>query len=268
MNATIERYYDEKAQTEWERLEQHRTEFAVTMRALGDYLPPPPASVLDIGGGPGRYAITLAQQGYPVTLVDLSGQSLELARLKAAEVGVTLADIMQGNALHLTTFADESFDAVLMLGPLYHLQEESERQQAIMEARRVLKPGGILCAAFIGRYAALLDLSKTDPAWIVNRRDISEQILATGRLTVSERSGFTTAYLAHPTEVKPLMEGCGLTSLDQIGVEGVISLFEDKINPLEGELWEAWVAMNYRLGKDPSLHGVAQHLLWVGHKGS
>jgi 2-polyprenyl-3-methyl-5-hydroxy-6-metoxy-1,4-benzoquinol methylase len=79
----VQQYYDQNALDEWQRLERHRTEFAVTMLALTQSLPQPPARIVDIGGGPGRYAITLAQKGYSVTLVDLSPENLALAREQA-----------------------------------------------------------------------------------------------------------------------------------------------------------------------------------------
>lgn len=75
----VEKYYDQQAAKEWERFDHHRTEFAVTMKAFVEYLPPPLATILDIGGGPGRYLIALSQKSYTVTLLDLSGENLELA---------------------------------------------------------------------------------------------------------------------------------------------------------------------------------------------
>ncbi|MFO7662298.1 MAG: class I SAM-dependent methyltransferase [Chloroflexota bacterium] len=78
----VEAHYDRHAEQEWERLERHRTEFAVTCRILVDNLPSPPANILDIGGGPGRYALHLIQQGYDVTLLDLSSNCLDLATKK------------------------------------------------------------------------------------------------------------------------------------------------------------------------------------------
>lgn len=119
----IEQFYDDAAPREWERLERHRMEFAITRRALADHLPPPPATILDIGGGPGRYAIALAQQGYTVTLLDLSQVQLDWARGKAVEASVELADYVHGNALDLGRFPAASFDAALLMGPLYHLLE-------------------------------------------------------------------------------------------------------------------------------------------------
>ena len=137
----------------YKRQERHRTEFAVTLCALDEHLPPPPAHVLDCGGGPGRYSIALAQRGYTVTLFDLSPELLAMAREKVAEAGVTLASFEQGTATNLTRFPDDTFDAVLVMGPLYHLLDESDRRQALAEAYRVVKPGGPVFAAFIARYA-------------------------------------------------------------------------------------------------------------------
>ncbi len=156
----VERYYDAGAQGEWERQDRNRTEFAVTWRALDDYLPKPPAAVLDVGGGPGRYSVGLARRGYAVTLFDLARNNLDFAQAKAAEAGAALAGCVQGNALDMSRFADASFDAVLLMGPLYHLLELDQRRTAVREACRVLKPGGVIlhrsspamrrCATWLG----------------------------------------------------------------------------------------------------------------------
>ena len=132
--SAVEQFYDQDAHQEWERLNRHRTEFAVTMRALAEFLPAAPAQLLDVGGGPGRYAIALAQQGYQVTLVDLSQASLRRAAHYAEAAGVRLAAIQQQNALNLSTVVDASYDGVLLLGPLYHLITEEERSQAVQVA--------------------------------------------------------------------------------------------------------------------------------------
>ena len=262
----INRYYDQKAQQEWDRLERHRTEFAVTMRAFEEYLPNPPAEVLDIGGGPGRYAIALTQQGYAVTLVDLSRNSLKFAKDKAKEAGVELAGYVHGNATDLTQFPPESYDVVLLMGPLYHLLTTEDRHEALREAGRVLRSGGLIFASFIGRYAQIRYAAKHVPAWIVEHRQRCEGLLATGVLKARPGGGFTDAYFAHPSEIKSFMEEGGFETLDLIACEGVISMIEEKINDLTGELWQAWVDLNYRLGKDPTLHGAAEHLLYVGRK--
>ena len=263
----VEQYYDAGAAYEWDRGNRHRTEFAVTWRALDDYLPEPPIAVLDAGGGPGRYAVGLAQRGYAVTLFDLARGNLDFARAKAEEMGVSLAGYEQGNAMDMGRFADGQFDGVLLMGPLYHLLEAQDRQMAVREAWRVLKPGGLIFATFIGRYAPILDLARKAPDTLLDRWREHELILDTGKYRVSETGGgFIDAYFAHPSEVEPLLEDAGFVTLDLVACEGVVSMVQEQLNPLTGDLWDAWVELNYQLGKDPTVHGTAGHLLYVGRK--
>lgn len=260
----VEQYYDSDPAKEWARLDDHRTELGVTLRALREHLPPPPARILDIGGGPGRYAIALAEQGYSVTLLDLSRVNLKLAELKADEVGVTLADMAQANALDLSHITEGDFDAALLMGPLYHLLDESDRARAVGQALAKLKPGAPLFAAYITRYSAIRDAARQAPEGLVTRADVYRNILENGQHRQPLR--FTSLYMAHPREVQPFMEAQGLTMLDLIGCEGAVSMIDGLLNPLTGEVWERWVELNYQLGKDPSLHGAAEHLLYVGRK--
>lgn len=272
MSSTVQSFYDSKAEDEWARLERHRTEFAVTMCALSDYLPTPPAAVLDIGGGPGRYSIALAQKGYAVTLLDLSSRELELAQARAEEARVELAGYVQGSALDLSSLTLGSYDAVLLMGPLYHLLIEQERLEAVREAGRVLREGGVLFASFITRYAPLRYAAKFEPDLLLYGDPTGLELLAhginkpTGTVGAEQGRYFTDAYFAHPSEVIPLMESCGLQTHDLVGCEGVVARIEDGVNDLSGELWDAWVELNYRVGKDPCLWGASEHLLYVGSK--
>lgn len=260
----VRRYYDDNAQREWDRHTVRRIEHAVTMRVLDDHLPPTPARVLDVGGGPGRYAITLAARGYDVTLADISQPELELAQEKASEAGVTLCDVVRTDARDLSRFPDVTFDAVLLMGPLYHLLEAADRSQAIAEAVRVLRPGGPIFAAFITRYAVLRWWARYDPARVSGDRARYEPQLATGRVT--DNFGFTDVYLVRPQGVLPAMEPYGLETVDLVGCEGAVSMIDDRLNTLEGDDWDWWVDVNYRLGRDASTHGTTEHLLYVGRK--
>lgn len=266
LTAAVQRLYDSDPAREWLRMDRHRTEFALTRRALCEYLPAPPARILDCGGGPGRYAVELARQGYQVVLFDLSAGNLALAQEKAAEAGVALI-FEQGTALDLSRFADDAFDAVLLMGPLYHLLEETERRLALTEAYRVLKPGGPLFAAFINRYAAHRDCAARYPELLLAQCDEYERILADGRLPphADGRTAFV-AYFAHPSEVASLCQAAGFEVATVLGVEGVVSAAEDAINLLEGPAWAAWVETNWQVAADPSIHGGVEHLLVVGHK--
>jgi SAM-dependent methyltransferase len=263
----IEGYYDRQPEYEWERLERHRTEFAVTERALCEHLPPPPATVLDCGGGPGRYALSLAQRGYQVTLFDLSTQNLELARRQAAAVGEVLAGYDQGDATDLSRYAACSFDAVLLMGPLYHLLQLDERRQALSEAYRVLKPGGPLLAAFLTRYAVARYCAAHEPMWPLEEPALWKSVMEAGILEPrGEVSSAFVAYGARPAEVPPLLRDAGFELLSLLGAEGLVSMIEETVNALGGPAWEFWADLNYALAPDTSLHGAVEHLLAVAVK--
>ncbi len=241
-------------------------EFAITLRTLREHLPPAPARILDIGGGPGRYALALAQAGYEVTLLDIAESNLVFARQKAVEQGVTLRRYIHGDALDLSQIEEKEFDAVLLMGPLYHLLMLEQRQQAIIQARDILKAGGLLFGAFITRYAALRDIARRMPKQLKEDQKRLEEVVRTGVLVQREIGGFIDAYFAHPREIRPLMRSAGLSDIDMISCEGITADVEQEVNLLTGEEWEAWVEINYRLARDETIHGAAYHLLYVGRK--
>lgn len=172
-------------------------ELVRTQELLRAHLPPAPASVLDVGGGPGVHARRLTDRGYRVLVVDPVEQHVRQARAQG------LAAIV-GDARNLR-HADGSFDAVLMLGPLYHLPDGSGRARAWREARRVVRPGGLVAAAALNRYAKLLDLDS--PAAL--------DIAATG-LRV-RRDGPTTYY----HDLAELGAEARQAGLDHLGIHGV-----------------------------------------------
>lgn len=264
MSQIVEDFYNSQAQREWERFDRHPTEFAVTQKALARYLPPPPARILDCGGGPGRYAIHLAGCGYAVTLLDLAQANLDLAAQKAAEAGVGLHGLHHGNALDLTHFAAKPFDALLLMGPLYHLVRLEDRQQALRQAYQALKPGGMIFAAFITLYAPLRYDARNLPMELVENPRMTEQILSSG---VNEPAfGFTEAYFAKPEEIIPLVESAGFKTHLLLGQEGIVAGMEEGVNALSGAAWAYWAELNYRLGQHPALLGASDHILYIGQK--
>jgi 2-polyprenyl-3-methyl-5-hydroxy-6-metoxy-1,4-benzoquinol methylase len=262
--SNVEKYYDQNAREEWDRLERHCVEFQVTMRALTEFLPAEPAQLIDIGGGPGRYAITLAQRGYRVTLVDLSSGNLELAMQKAAEAGVKLDAFVHANVLDLSGFAEASFDVVLLLGPLYHLHKLEDRQTALRQARHLLKPGGLIFTSVITRFASFRDAAVHGYSYVLDDPAYSEKLLATG--VHDNGDGFTDAYFAHPDEVVPLGESAGFTPLRLMGCEGILAGHEEYVNSLTGTAHDIWSDFNYRMAQEPCLLGASDHLLYIGRK--
>lgn len=155
MDRDVIRYYDE-LENESERLEKGtaRLEAERTREVLREYLPAPPARILDAGGGPGAYAFWLAGQSYDVHLLDIVSRHIEQAKERNKD-GI-LKSVAVGDARNLDFEAD-SMDADLLMGPLYHLQDRPDRIAVLEESLRVLKPGGVLFCAAISRFASFLD---------------------------------------------------------------------------------------------------------------
>ena len=160
MKDRVRAYYAEFGEREWNRLlnpTDGAVEFAVNRRAISRHLPTPHDSlrILDLGGGPGRYSFWLVDQGHKVTLADLSPELLTIARTKSAEFHTKLEAVVEADACDLSVWPDASFDAVLCLGPFYHLPDVVDRDRAARELCRVLRPGGVAFVALMPRYTFL-----------------------------------------------------------------------------------------------------------------
>lgn len=259
----IEDYYlrsreSERLSNEWGELERLRTQ-AIFAR----HLPSAPAVIFDVGGGAGVYALPLAKQGYEVHLIDPVELHLEQARSYAAESGVALASIVQGDARHLEVPAGIA-DAVLLLGPLYHLVESWDRLKALRESRRILKPGGVLLAASICRFASLIDGLSRGFFRDAEFRKIIAADLTSGqhRNSTKEIGYFTTAYFHRPEELAAEVGDAGFNDVQVLSVEGPAwstALF-----------LEAWSNAEQRkslmdflslIEREPSIQGASAHLI-------
>jgi SAM-dependent methyltransferase len=228
---------------------------------------PAQGSVLDCGGGPGRYSIWLARKGYELTLFDLSAGCLQYAGAQATAAGVRLR-CEQGTATDLGRFDAGEFHAVLLLGPLYHLLELDDRRRALTEAVRVLRPGGVLAAAFITRTAPLRYVAKEMAGSVGDLYGPMINVITRGRddsFPPADDEHFH-AYFVYPGEVGPLLRGAGLEVVGLFAAEGFVSMIDESVNALDGEEWEAWVDLNLRMAAEPSLLSGAEHVIALAKK--
>ena len=267
-DSEIAGYYDRAP--EEDRLEQGAflLESLRTRELIQRYAPSAPATVVDIGGAAGAYALWLAEAGYTVHLVDPVARLVAEARRRSAARSRPLASCEVGDA-RSTNFADRTADLVLLLGPLYHLTTKEDRARALSEAARVLKPGGRLLAAAISRWASALDgLARDlfqDPAF----RAIVEEDVRHGqhRNPTGRLDFFTTAYFHHPEELRAEALDAGLLIDGVLGIEGPGWLFPDVSERLEDARRRADLLRVARVFEsEPSLLGVSAHFLLVGRR--
>ncbi len=244
-------------------------ELARTQELVMRYVPPLPAVIFDVGGGPGVYACWLAKQGYEVHLVDATPLHVELARQASqAQPDTPLASIEVGDARSLKR-PDASIDVVLLFGPLYHLTQRVDRLMALHEAHRVLRSGGLLLAVGISRFTSALDGLRQGLFDDLAFTQIVERDLVDGqhRNPTNHPLYFTTAFFHHPKELQSEVEESGFLYERTLPVEGPLWLSHDVVtNFSDQKRREQFLALARRLEEEPSLLGASAHLLVVARK--
>ena len=234
------------------------------------HLLPAPAVILDVGGAAGAYSFWLAERGYDVRLFDAVPRLVEIARQRNERAARKLAGCSIADARALPE-PDESASAMLLLGPLYHLVQAEDRRRALSESLRVLRPGGVLIAAGISRWASALDgLSRE----LLRDRDfgaIVERDLRDGnhRNTTERIDYFTTAYFHRPEDLRREVGDAGFDVEGLYGVEGpgwILSDLADRWK--DPERREILLQVARALESEPSVIGCSAHLIVVGRKPS
>jgi len=250
---------------ERERLSDGRgeLEFTRTTEIVARRLPAAPAVVADIGGGPGRYALWLASLGYQVEHRDL--MPLHVEQLRADAAGMPGIRTAVGDVRDLD-LPDASVDAVLLLGPLYHLTHRDERVWALRECARIVRPGGPVFAAAISRWAARIDGMLRERIYLKHPETVHliDEVDQTGLLPPLGDGAFT-AFCHRPSELREEVAEAGLEVADLVSVEGPAFILGD-LDARLADPADRDVALGVAraIERVPELLGIGPHLIATG----
>ncbi len=264
--------YTEKSRSEWRRLikgEFHRLEFDTTLHFLKKHLPKK-GLILDAGGGPGRYTIELAKEGYNVVLLDLVPANLELAKkqIKKAKVQNKIKNIVECSIVNLSKFKNNTFDAVLCLGgPLSHVHPEKNRKKAITELIRVAKKKAPIFVSVMGKFGTIIESPSMWPHEIKMTKHW-EEFAYQGEDYMWCGKGYCHYFMIE--ELENLFNKQKVKIIERVGLEGLASASEEAINKIfkkDKKIKRNWLKMHYKFCTHPSVVDTSLHMMIVVKKG-
>lgn len=259
----VEAFYDLIDEESRFSRNSRKIEFLTTTRILDEFLVSN-GTIADIGAGAGAYSFHYASIGYEVTALDLSYKHIDRIQARSRDSGLPV-EASVGNAVDLSRFASNSFDAVLCLGPMYHLTEEEDRKRCISECLRIVKPGGILAVAYINKFSVLPMLTTRDNAFI--RSSVVEKVIQQGVIRSGDTDCFwTDAFFTSPEELEYFMSNYPIKIVDHAATDGISHTIQEYIDALDTKQFESWLQYHYETCREKSILGMSTHGLYVGRK--
>ncbi len=268
-------FYDKSADGEISRSERPSSRFEM-LRALSTFIKyvQPPANVLDLGAGSGRYSIALSKLGFRVTVADLSPALLAIAREKIVDSGVedNICSYDEVNAIDLSLYSEAIFDVVLSFGPFYHLAAHQERIFAANEIKRVLRPGGIIIAMFIPLLSGLNGFVRRGAEKPENfTTETLRGVYKTGTFINANLSAKDQKimHFMSSKEVRELFEGAGFDTLDMLSLRGYTRGNEEcllKIEESNPDLYDEYLRIIEDTCREAGSIELGGHALYIGKK--
>ncbi len=230
-----------------------RVEFLTTVRYIEKYLKEGD-KILDVGAGAGEYSLYFTRRGYEVSALELADANIAAFRKKITPEDKI--ELVQGNALDLSRYADKSFDILLLFGPLHHLKNDLDKQKCISEAKRVCKDSGKIFFAFISNDFVFL----TELEYDVNYFSSGDYDNETFRLN-------DFPFVFHTVDAaRELLAKGGVKVLHEVASDGASELMAARINEMSDEDYAQYLRYHFYICEKPELLGMTNHLLFVGEK--
>ena len=230
-----------------------RVEFLTTVKYIEKYLTSG-ARILDVGAGAGEYSLHFARKGYQVSALELADANI--AAFRAKITADDQIDLVQGNALDLSRYDSDSFDVVLLFGPLYHLHDEADKLRCIEEAKRVCKPDGRIFFAFISNDIVILTMQQFQSDYLVSGHYNKD----TFRLD-------DFPFVFHTVDhCRALLAKAGIQITHEVAADGVSELLKDLVNTMDTATYQQYLRYHFYICEKPECLGMSNHLLFVGKK--
>lgn len=230
-----------------------KVEFITTMKSIEKYLKPK-TRILDIGAGTGSYSLPLAEMGYVVDAVELSARNIAVFQTKIKPSHQLR--LVQGNALDLSRYESDSFDLVLVFGPLYHLSKIEDRKRCIQEAKRVCKKDGLIYFAFISNDMVMLTETLYNPHHFGGDSYNHDTFKVHNFPFV-----FSTV-----DEARNLLVDEKIIIIHEVASDGMSELLPDTINKMDQKAYQQYLRFYFYACEKPDLFGYSNHLLFIGKK--
>ena len=250
----LEQYYNKFNEDKRLNTRHGQVEFITSLKYIHEYLKGKDnPKILDVGAGTGRYSIELAKEGYDVTAVELVQHNAGRIRQKAERLGLDIK-VYKGNAMKLKKLQNEEFDMVLVFGPLYHLGKTEDRVKVLTEAKRVLKPDGVILAAYIMNEYSVI-------TYAFKENNINE-CMKEGRLSSDFHTLSGEDDLYHFVRLKDMElfnEQAGLKRIKVIAADGAANYIRPALNSLDEEGFKHFVEYHLSTCERADMMGASGH---------
>ncbi|VIF82438.1 methyltransferase [Clostridioides difficile] len=250
--------YDEDSRL---ALKHGMVEFLTTMHYINKYIKSGDC-VLEIGAATGRYSHTLARQGYDVDAVELVEHNIEVFR-KNTQSNENIS-ITQGNAMDLSIFPDNKYDITLLLGPLYHLYNKEDKQQALHEAIRVTKPGGVVFAAYVISDGCLID--EGFHRGNINVSEYIEKGLIDPQTFAAKSEPKDLFELVRKENIDDLMSVFNVTRLHYVASDGLALYMREAVDSMDDDAFTLYLKYHLATCEREDLVGVTSHAIDIFRK--
>ncbi|MGN0570515.1 MAG: class I SAM-dependent methyltransferase [Candidatus Fimenecus sp.] len=232
-------------------------EYLNTMKYIEKYLSPN-AKIIEIGAGTGRYSFALAEKGYDVTAVELVPHNIEIMRKKVKPNHNI--KIYEGNACDMSAFESETYDIVLLLGPMYHLFTDEDKHRALGEAIRIAKTGGVIYASYCNNDTSIYKYFYKNEIF----EYLDKGLIKEGYHAFSTPNEVFELY--RKSDIDELMKKHNVTRLHFVGVDMLSYLFDDKFDCLSDREFDEYMKFLSNLCEREDCVGLSIHMLDIFRK--